>query len=373
VRILFVNSARGLGGGTTTAPELAISLADRGHEVTVVCHPKSPIRDRLTAHSHVRIAPVAIRAELNPLRVLQLARLLRAFPADVVLADRRKDVKFSFAATRLQPGSALVHRHGAPSTLRDSTLYRAVWSRIDGIIVNSHAMARQLAQRTPWISATPMHVVHNGKNLEVYRPRPELRYPMRAALGLADDAMVVAFHGAFSARKNIDVLIRALALRPVGSRLHALLIGEGESLPSLEALARRYGVPVTFAGRRSDVPQVLAAADLYVHLSSAEGFSNSVIEALACGLPVIASQATSHGEQIEDGVCGYLVPLRDDKAVLAAILRLASDTQLRARMALAARHTAEQRFNLDRMVAGYESALRAAARHYRETTSRRSR
>ena len=361
LRVLLVNSARGLGGGTTTTPELALGLAGRGHDVTLVCHPGSPIREQVRGHARIRIAPIAIRAELNPFRVIQLARVVRAFPADVILADRRKDVKLCFGALLLRPGAALVHRHGAPSTLRDSVLYRAIWSRIDGVIVNSHTMAQLLRGRTPWIAATHMYVVHNGKDLDVYRPLPGLRAAVRDSLGLPADAVIVAFHGGFSARKNLDLLIRALALRPMGSRLHGLLVGDGPERPRLQALARRYGVPVTFAGPQADVPRVLAAADVSVHLSSAEGFSNSVIEALACGLPVVASQATSHVEQVDDGIQGFLVPLRDEDTLIAALVRLAGDPALRARMGHAARQRAEQQFSLQRMVSEYEAALRGAA------------
>jgi glycosyltransferase involved in cell wall biosynthesis len=364
VKILFINSVRGLGGGSTSAIELATGLSGHGHDVTVVCHPHSKIRNALRVAERVRLAPIAIRAELNPIRPFQIARVLHSFPADVIMADRRKDVKLSFYALKLRPGSALVHRHGAPSPLRDGMVYRAIWPQLDGVIVNSHNMARRMLERTPWLAGTEMHVVHNGKDLAVYRPRPDLRISMREELGIAQDAFVVSYHGVLAERKNLEVLIRALALRPVGSRIHGLLIGDGTSETRLRGLSRRYGVPVTFAGRRDDIDRVLAAADVSAHLSLAEGFSNSVIEALACGLPVIASSSTSHGEQIEDGVTGWLVPPDDEDAVIRSILRLSTDPARQATMSAAARQSAVQSFSSERMVAGYEAALQAAIRRH---------
>jgi glycosyltransferase involved in cell wall biosynthesis len=370
VKILFVNSASGLGGGTTSAIELALGLVSRGHNVTVICHPHSTIRNALRAAERVQLAPIAIRAELNPIRPFQIARVLRSFPADVIMADRRKDVKLSFYASRLRPGSALVHRHGAPSPLRDGAVYRAIWPRLDGVIVNSHSMVTRMLERTPWLAATELHVVHNGKNLDVYRPRPELRASMRAELGIAQDAFVVCYHGALAERKNLAVLIRALALRPVGSRIHGLLIGDGESESRLRGLCRRYGVPVTFAGRRDDIDRVLAAADVSAHLSLAEGFSNSVIEALACGLPVIASTGTSHDEQVEDGKTGWLVPPDDEDAVIRSIRLLSTNPARHATMAAAARQSAVQNFSSERMMAGYEAALQAAIRRHHRQSAR---
>jgi glycosyltransferase involved in cell wall biosynthesis len=360
MKILFLNSARDTGGGITSALELARGLAGRGHEVTVAAHPRGGIAQRLGGDAAIRVAPIAIRAELNPLRIWQLARLLRALRPDVVLADRRKDVKLAWAALRFSAGAALVHRHGAPSTLRDSTLYRLVWSRLDGLIVNSHAMRQELLAHTPWLAAIPIHVIHNGKDLRRWHPRPESRAAMRAALNLPPNAFIACYHGVLQARKNVDVLLRALAPRPPALGLHGLIIGAGEAQAALEQLARRLAVPARFTGARDDVAELLAAADVAVHLSSAEGFSNAVLEALASGLPVIASDATSHGEQVRDGIEGRLVPLRDEGAVLQALIGLARDADLRSRMARAARARAEREFGLETMSAAYEAALAAA-------------
>jgi glycosyltransferase involved in cell wall biosynthesis len=364
MKILFVNSARGPGGGITSALDLAHGLAGRGHEVAVVCHPEGGIRHRLDANSAVRAVPIAIRAELNPWRAVQLARRLAELRPDVVLADKRKDVKLSHAARRLRSDVALVHRHGAPSVLRDSVVYRAVWTRLDGLIVNSEAMRTQLLAATPWLSVVPMHVIPNGKDLGRYRPRPEMRDEVRLALGIPEHAFVVCYHGVLQPRKQVDVLLRALGPRPAGLGLHALIIGAGESREMLEDRARRSGVPVTFTGARDDVPELLAAADVAVHLSTAEGFSNAVVEAMACGLPVVASRATSHGEQITEGVHGRLVPPGDETAVLAAITELATEPVLRQTMAAAARARAELEFGLDRMIAAYERALTNAVTHH---------
>jgi glycosyltransferase involved in cell wall biosynthesis len=179
-------------------------------------------------------------------------------------------------------------------------------------------------------------------------------------LNLPPNAFIACYHGVLQARKNVDVLLRALAPRPPALGLHGLIIGAGEAQAALEQLARRLAVPARFTGARDDVAELLAAADVAVHLSSAEGFSNAVLEALASGLPVIASDATSHGEQVRDGIEGRLVPLRDEGAVLQALIGLARDADLRSRMARAARARAEREFGLETMSAAYEAALAAA-------------
>jgi glycosyltransferase involved in cell wall biosynthesis len=138
-----------------------------------------------------------------------------------------------------------------------------------------------------------------------------------------------------------------------------LVVGEGPDEAALRESARGFGIRSTFTGKRADVPEVLSAADVSVHLSAAEGFSNSVVEALACGLPVIASRAHSHVEQVADGVTGRLVPPGDVAALCEALIEYA-DPEVRRRAGAAARESAEARLGLDRMIAAYADVLRGA-------------
>jgi len=357
MRILIVNSERGIAGGLTSAADLATGLTDAGHDTTVVCHPASELRRRLESHG-VPVAAVAIRAELNAWRAVQIARVLRRISPDVVLADRRKDVKLAFAALQLRPGAALVHRHGAPSPLRNSPLYRAIWSRLDRMIVNSDAMRRTLTEATPWLASVPIDVIPNGKDIGYWRPRPDSRAAARAALRIDVDAFVIAYHGVLQRRKNVDRLLRASGLMSVPP--HVLIIGDGPDAVPLSRLAESLKLKVTFTGRRDDLPQLLSAADVAVHLSRAEGFSNAVIEALACGVPVFASDAASHGEQVDDGSTGELVDSADPATIAVLLDGLAADPARRRAMSLAARAAAVERFSLDRMIGRYVDSLRLA-------------
>lgn len=358
MRILFVNSERGVAGGLTSAVELACGLTDAGHETIVACHPASELRRRLES-AGVPVEPVAIRAEINAWRAVQIASILRREPVDVVLADRRKDVKLAFGALRLQPGPALVHRHGSPSPVRDSAIYRAIWTRLQRMIVNSESMRRLQLEVTPWIAATPIDVIYNGKDMSAWRPQPDERTAVRAELGIGADEFVVVFHGVLQGRKNVDILIRACAAT-APPRPHALIIGEGPEREPLEAEAAALGVGATFTGARTDIARLLSAADAAIHLSRAEGFSNSVVEALACGLPVVASDATSHREQVRHGETGFLVELRNERATAQALEKLRADPALLAGMARSARADAVDRFGIDRMIDGYVDSLRRA-------------
>ncbi len=366
MKIVFVNSARGWGGGLTSAVEVGLGLAEKGHEVTLVCHPESAIREQLEGDERLTLRPIGIRAELNPYRVLQLANLNRIVRPDLVLADKRKDLKLSVAARQLIGDFPIVHRHGAPSGLRNGPIYRRVWGRaVQTMIVNSHTMRERMLAQTPWLKGVRIEVIHNGKDTRRYRPLPNQRARVRTELGIPDDAFVVSFHGSVQPRKNVELLVRAVTALPADLRVHGLIIGGGPTLAQLRRLATELRAPVIFTGIRRDIPEVLSVADTAAHLSTAEGFSNSVIESMACGLPLILSDATSHPEQVDDGAQGLLVSPGDVNAVADAIRWLATDPEGRARMGAAARQRAIKEFSRERMIERYNAVLRETLETYR--------
>ncbi len=365
MRLILVNSARGPGGGLASTFELSQGLAERGHDLTVVCHPKSTIREPLAADRRLTTAPVAIRAELNPYRALQLARIIRRDEPDIVLADKRRDVKFAIAARHLGGRFPIVHRHGGLSGPENGRIYRHLWGReLQAIIVNSYTLRDRMLEATPWLADVCIEVIQNGRDVWRYRPLPKLRERMRAELGVPEGALLVSFHGVLEPRKHVDVLVRAVAELPRHLEVHALIVGIGPLLTETRRLAAELRAPVIFAGSRTDIPEVLSAADVAAHLSTAEAFSNSVVESMACGLPVIASDASCHPEQVEDGVHGVLVPPSQWTGVADAIRWLAGDPENRERMGKAARDRATAEFGLERMTDRYEEVLQQTVDAY---------
>jgi len=362
VRILFVNSVRRTGGGVSSAVTLARGLARSGHAVTLACNMNGELRRRLLDDTTLALAPIRFGPDVDPFAALALARAIRRTGAEVALADRRKDVKLLLTARLFGARIPIVHRNGAPSVMRETWLYRFLWRRIHGMVVNSNAMRHRLLESSPWLEAVPITVVHNAVDTHLFRPLPELRVRARQELGIPADAFVIAFHGIFQSRKRLGLLLSAVARVPEPQHAHVLLIGDGPERASLEQQARALGARATFTGLRTDVPELLAAADVAAHLSSAEGLSNTVLEDLACGLPVVATDEHSHPEQIDDGVTGLLVA--PEPVAVADALRALAEPGTRAVMARAARATAETRFPVDTMVGEYIEVLRKATSTY---------
>jgi glycosyltransferase involved in cell wall biosynthesis len=172
---------------------------------------------------------------------------------------------------------------------------------------------------------------------------------------------VVGSVGFLRPQKAFDVLIRAAALlADRASEARILIVGDGEQRDQLQQLARSLGVQerVIFAGRRLDVPDILAALDLAVCCSDFEGSPLSVMEYMAAALPVVATRVGGVPDLIDDGVEGRLVPPGDAEALADAIAGLLADPALAKTMGQQGQQRRAREFDIDVMVRRLESLYR---------------
>jgi glycosyltransferase involved in cell wall biosynthesis len=183
----------------------------------------------------------------------------------------------------------------------------------------------------------------------------------RAAPATPAEVPRIVASGTLNRRKAYDVLLRSLGrLSAEGAKFVLLLAGSGPERPSLEALARELGLAgcVELLGDVNDVPAVLATAHLFVHPSRSEGFSNSILEAMAEGLPVVASAVGGNQELVEDGRTGFLVPPGCPDRLGVAIRRLLDDAGLRGRLGRQGLAAVQETCSAARVASDYEDAIR---------------
>jgi glycosyltransferase involved in cell wall biosynthesis len=190
----------------------------------------------------------------------------------------------------------------------------------------------------------------------------EARASLRASLGFAAGDCVFTCVARFAPQKAHDVLLRAFASarerarqQPGSPALRLLLVGDdpfGDGRQRAEAIARELalGDAVLFAGIRRDVPALLAASDVFVLASLWEGLGLVFLEAMATGLPVLATRVSAVGEVVLPDATGLLVPPGDPEALAAGMLTLARDAALRRRLGAAGRDRVRAAFGLERMV-----------------------
>jgi glycosyltransferase involved in cell wall biosynthesis len=209
------------------------------------------------------------------------------------------------------------------------------------------------------LPAEKLVVIYNGVEVPGECPsRPEAR----AELGLPPDGLVAGVVSRLDPAKGVRVLIRALA-QVDGVTL--TIVGDGPERAALESVADKLGVAgrIHWIGHRRDVLRLLPAFDLFVQPSLHEGLPNTVLEAMAAGLPVVATAVGGTPEVVVDGVTGLLVPPHDPDALAKGIACLLRDLDLRRKMGRAGRERVKRRFAMKQMVRQtqtlYEHLLRA--------------
>ncbi len=178
-------------------------------------------------------------------------------------------------------------------------------------------------------------VIHSGVDLSLFRTDPVRKAEIRSALEIPSENIVIATVGRLTAVKGQDTLIRAIAkcLRQ-GGKVFLLILGEGELRSDLEALSAELGIAgaVRFLGWRSDVASVVDACDIFCLPSLNEGMGKAIVEAMAMGKPVIASDVGGIPDLVIPGENGILVPPGDSNALAKAILNLRDHPEVRVKM-----------------------------------------
>ncbi len=372
VKVFLLVTLSDWGGAPRVVYELATRLPDR-YEVIVACAPGGVLVSRLAA-AGIRLIPIPeLSRTPNPwrdLRVLvRLVRVMREERAAILHAHSTKAGFLGRVAARLAGVPVVVFTaHGwAFGEARPwwARAWLAALERIGGalstriICVSRHDHA--LALRFHTAPADRLTVIHNGMD-----PAPFGRADGRAirqtlALG---SGPVITFVGRFAAQKDPLTLLEAMRRLPAGT---LLMVGEGPLRRRVEREVRTHALEgrVILLEPRPDIPEILAASDVFVLPSRWEGLPLVIIEAMMAGLPVVATRVGGVGELVEDGVTGLLEPPAHPQALADALQRLLADAALRARMGAAGRDRALREFQLDRMVRDtarlYETLLAAAA------------
>jgi glycosyltransferase involved in cell wall biosynthesis len=221
----------------------------------------------------------------------------------------------------------------------------------DGLIVmNSEDYER--AQRMGFKPGKNLFFVHGvGVDLEQFSPAPKSRASVREELGLSDQDVVVMCVAEFTSTKNHAFLLAAWSkVAREEPCAHLLLIGDGQLKQSMERRIRVENIPnVHFLGFRGDVPRLLQSADIFVLPSRREGLPRSIMEAMAAGKPVVATDVRGNRDLVGNGVTGILVKLGDVVGLAQAILQLIHDPELRLRMGEAGREKM-QAYSLDHVI-----------------------
>ena len=327
-RLLLLSTDMGMGGGAEEQViELAYALRSRGWEVMIVSMlAPSPMPGDFESRG-IPLKHLGMRRGMPSLSsFLQLAKLIREFRPDVVHSHMTHANLLARAVRVLCPYPVLVgtlHNLTMAGVEHDHTAVFELMHRVsDRLSECTTAICQAAADyyvRRRAVPATKMRVIVNGIDTSRFITDSATRSRMRRDLGL-DGAFVWLAVGRLERQKAYPTLLRAFSL--LGDRRGILLIcGQGSLKDELVALSRELQIErfVQFLGLRSDIPDVMSAADGFVMSSDMEGLPLVLLQASAAGLPIVATRVGGNAEVVADGNSGYLVPAGDSRALATSM------------------------------------------------------
>jgi len=294
--------------------------------------------------------------------LFRLAKIMKDFRPDIV-HTRNFGALEGIAAARLARIPVAIHsEHGYELEImvglpfRRRVLYRALFAMTDAVFTVTDDLRAYHAKQS-WFEVEKISVIHNGVNTERFSPVPESVQHTREALGISQDRVVVGSVGRLVPIKDHATLLRAAELlMRQGKNIHVLLVGSGPEQARLEAQALaspELAARTTFTGSSDNVPQLLNAMDVFVLPSINEGMSNTLLEAMSCGLPIVATRVGGNTELAEEGRSAHLFRAGDVYELSAILEGLINAPEIRSEFGRAARMRALEQFSLVQMVEAY--------------------
>lgn len=344
---------------------LARQLAQRGYHVLPVCAPDTPLaRDFVDSGFEPYLLDRA--GYFQPRSLVRLLRLLETQRVQIVHSHFSRDLwtivpAMSFGGAARKAPLLLTKHIGTGKPKRD-VLHRQLYQRVDYVIAISEVIRKNLLATHP-LSTDKVGVIHHGVDLKQFSLAKISDRSVRRELGFSQEEVVVGMVGRLQIGKGgLEFLEMARRVHQAQPNTRFLIVGEatrGEPRDAelIRQRCRELGLEniVTFLGFRTDVPEVLAALDVFVFPSHAEAFGLALLEAMAAAKAVIASNNDGVLDLISEERLGLLVPPRDVEALTAACLRLVADENLRQSMGEASRAAALQKFSVQHMLERIES------------------
>ena len=351
---LHVDTARTWRGGQNQVLLTVNGLRSAGHRAALVAHPDGELRRR--AAEGLDLIPIAPRTEMDLSAAWKFSRVIKRLAPDVIHAHDPHGVALAAlalsmgsAAAKGGPTPALVAARRVDFHLKGNSFSRWKYRQVDVFIAASEAIRQMLV--ADGVPDDRTVTVHEGIDVEHVLAAPPVN--VHEAFWLPHGAPVVGNVAALVPHKGQRYLIDAAHL--VVQQLpdaRFVILGEGELRDHLEKQVHEHHLEkhVLLPGFRTDVLGCIKGFDLFVMSSITEGLGTSLLDAMACARPIVATRAGGIPEIVEDGVNGLLAPVRDHHALAEAMVRALKDPDLRRRLGEAGFARVNQRFTVERMV-----------------------
>jgi glycosyltransferase involved in cell wall biosynthesis len=294
---------------------------------------------------------------LNPLKIWKIREQLQAYDVASIILNLPSDVKAAGIAAKLAGVSKVIYRRGSAIPVRDAWFNRFLFRNvIDRVVTNSEATKRSLLQQNSGLIASEkIQVIYNGIDLAAFD-----RTEWAAAYSPPSGEVVLGTAGRLEPQKNHHFLIEVAAkLKERGVPFKLLIAGKGSLEADLRRIVRRKDLSeeVVFMGFVDYIQAFMQSLDIFLLSSRWEGFGYVLIEAMACGKPVVSLCNSSEAEIVADGVTGFLIPQPDPALFADRIEHLIQSKDLRERFGRQGRARVVERFTAQRALEALKEIL----------------
>ena len=360
IRILYVIDALEFGGGERGFSQLSTGLNKKRFKTYLASHPDSKL-EQMAKRDNIPFIPIDMDRKVNFKTIAQLLSSINQNRIHIVHSMGARADFFARMAVRKLPKTSLVCTVAMPVEGFDIGFIRKIVYKIADrfssryvtqFIAVSKAIKEQLVRKRN-IHSGRITVVYNGVELDQYNQNMNASEKTRHSLGITDDYPIIGTIGRLVYQKGYSHFLQAAKqVYEKKKYVRFVIVGHGPEEDNLKNMAKSLGIShvCSFAGLRRDIPELLSAFDVFVLSSVLEGLPRIVIEAMAMGRPIVATDIDGVSEELEDGKTGLLVPPKDAGALAKSIIDLLVDKAKSFQMGINARKTAEEKFGVDIML-----------------------
>ncbi len=364
MKILQSCGSRSWGGLEMQALLISKELRKRGHDVSLLCRPRSTILKEAYAAGVPTIGMIGDDNQAFG-TIKDLSKLLKNYKFDVVHTHLSHDLWSLVPAMKLASSDAklFLTKHMASGVKKTDPLHRFLYARLQGTFAISNYIKTSVLNTVP-VSESTVHVIPPGISLEDYDASRYVKSEVRRELDVGENAVVVGMVGRITPGKGHEEFFRAGRMLIESSEREFLFLvigtasyGEESFGVKMKALVDELDMSgvVRFTGYRKDIPRVLSALDIFAFPSHEESFGLALIEAMAMNLPVVASGNAGVLDIVVEGETGLLVPPKDHVALADGMLKLASDPKACLEFGNAGRGRVEKLFSAKTLINNLEN------------------
>lgn len=349
MNILYISSKKSWRGVTSWMVKTAFGLEERGHKVYLLSHPNSEINQSLPLD--IKLIEKRLGPSYNPVMIGYLVYFILSKSIDLIVTNIDKEVAIGGIAARLT-GIPNIRRVGREDDFNNR--FRSKWCHrvlVDSCIVPCQTLISNARRRAPWLKPTQFKVIYTGR--EVPEFPNEVKNLQRLRMGIDPDKKILGINSHLHQKKHVEHLIHAFArIAPDFKNWVLVIVGTGPEERNLRNLAieSRLTERIIIFGFVENPMLICSTFDIAFSVSKIEGFPNAIVEYMATGRPVIATDVGGVREIIRDGINGFVVPFGDQRALVDRMVRLMINEEMRQQFSREAIKTVRESFTEKQMI-----------------------